>query len=49
MYLILTDVLSSRVGNQSADLLLAATALEHGLAVVTRNTRHFQSTGVELI
>ncbi len=41
--------LSARIGNHSADLLLAATALEHGLAVVTRNTRHFQSTGVELI
>ena len=41
--------LSARIGNQSADLLLAATALEHGLVVVTRNTRHFQSTGVELI
>ncbi len=41
--------LSARIGNQSADLLLAATALEHGLAVVTRNTRHFKSTGVELI
>ena len=41
--------LSARIGNQSADLLLAATALEHGLAVVTRNTRHFQPTGVESI
>ena len=41
--------LSARIGNQSADLLLAATALEHGLVVVTRNLRHFQSTGVELI
>lgn len=41
--------LSARIGNQSADLLLAATALEHGLVVVTRNVRHFQSTGVELI
>lgn len=41
--------LSARIGNQSADLLLAATALENGLAVVTRNTRHFQSTGVKLI
>ena len=40
--------LSARIGNQSADLLLAATALEHGLVVVTRNVRHFQSTGVEL-
>ena len=29
--------------------VLAATALEYGLAVVTRNTRHFRSTGVESI
>ena len=41
--------LSVRIGNKSADLLLAATALEHGLTVVTRNQRHFQPTGVELI
>ncbi len=41
--------LSCRIGNHSADLLLAATALEHGLTVVTRNTRHFQGTGVGLI
>ena len=32
-----------------ADLLVAATALEHGLAVVTRNVRHFQPTGVGVI
>jgi toxin FitB len=32
-----------------ADLLIAATALEHGLAVVTRNVRHFASTGVRLL
>jgi predicted nucleic acid-binding protein len=31
-----------------ADLLIAATALEHGLTVVTRNTRHFADTGVLL-
>ena len=41
--------LSSRIGNDSADLLVAATALEHGLAVVTRNVRHFQPTGVDVI
>ena len=33
--------LSATLGNDSADLLIAATALEHGLAVVTRNVRHF--------
>jgi predicted nucleic acid-binding protein len=32
-----------------ADLLIAATALEHGLTVVTRNVRHFASTGVPLL
>ena len=38
--------LSARIGNDSVDLLIAATALEHGLTVVTRNTRHFLPTGV---
>jgi hypothetical protein len=32
-----------------ADLLIAATALERGLTVVTRNVRHFASTGVLLL
>ena len=41
--------LSAGIGNDSADLLVAATALEHGLAVVTRNVRHFQPTGVRVI
>ncbi len=31
------------------DLLIAATALEHDLAVVTRNVRHFEPTGVKLL
>ena len=38
--------LSGALGHDSADLLIAATALEHGLTVVTRNTRHFEPTGV---
>ncbi|MDP2835187.1 MAG: type II toxin-antitoxin system VapC family toxin [Pseudomonadota bacterium] len=38
--------LSAALGNDGADLLLAATAQEHGLTVVTRNVRHFQVTGV---
>ncbi len=38
--------LSAEIGNDSADLLIAATALEHGLTVVTRNVRHFEPTGV---
>ena len=41
--------LSELLGHANADLLIAATALEHGLAVVTRNTRHFEPTGVEVI
>ena len=38
--------LSAALGQYGADLLIAATALEHGLTVVTRNVRHFQNTGV---
>lgn len=38
--------LSARIGNDNADPLIAATALEHGLIVVTRNFRHFAPTGV---
>jgi len=38
--------LSASIGHDGADLLIAATALEHGLTVVTRNLKHFQATGV---
>jgi predicted nucleic acid-binding protein len=31
------------------DTLIAATALTHGLTVVTRNTRHFADAGVRLL
>ncbi len=31
------------------DLLIAATALVHGLCVVTRNVRHFEPTGVRVL
>ena len=41
--------LSAALGYDSADLLIAATALERGLAVVTRNVRHFEPTGVPTI
>jgi len=34
------------LGNRSPDLQIAATALEHRLTVVTRNTAHFKLTGV---
>ena len=38
--------LSASVGNESVDLLIAATALEHGFTVATRNVRDFAPTGV---
>jgi len=39
--------LAARIGNKGLDLAIAATALEHGLVVVTRNVAHFDPTGVE--
>ena len=41
--------LSATLGHGGADLLIAATALEHGLMVVTRNARHFEPTGVQVL
>ena len=41
--------LSASIGNRDVDLLIAATALEHGLTVVTRNVRHFEPTGVNVL
>jgi predicted nucleic acid-binding protein len=41
--------LADAQGHAGADLLIAATAIEHGLAVVTRNLRHFEGTGVPLV
>jgi predicted nucleic acid-binding protein len=41
--------LSAELGHDGADLLIAATALERGLTVVTRNLRHFTPTGVETL
>ena len=38
--------LSAALGNDSADLMISATALEHGLFVVTRNVADFVPTGV---
>ena len=40
---------SAAIGNKSADLMIAATALEFGLSVVTRNVTDFQPTGVRII
>lgn len=41
--------LSATLGNESADLLIAATALEYGLTVVTRNVSDFEATGVAVL
>ena len=41
--------LSTALGQNGADLLIAATAIEHVLTVVTRNVRHFEQTGVPLL
>lgn len=41
--------LSATLGNNNADLMIAATALEHNLSVVTRNTNHFLPTQANVI
>ena len=41
--------LSARTGNDSSDLLIAATAITHGLKVATRNVRHFTPSGVSVV
>ena len=41
--------LSAALGHDNADLLIAATALERGLTVATRNVRHFEPTGVPVV
>ncbi|HWG06531.1 MAG TPA: type II toxin-antitoxin system VapC family toxin [Beijerinckiaceae bacterium] len=38
--------LAVQTGNKGLDLAIAATALEHGLTIVTRNVSHFEPTGV---
>jgi len=40
---------SRALGHEGPDLIVAATALEYGLTVVTRNVRHFASTGVNTL
>jgi predicted nucleic acid-binding protein len=42
--------LSAQVGdNNGLDLAIAATALEHGLTIATRNVSHFTATGAALL
>ncbi len=41
--------LSAQLGHENADLLIAATALTHGLTVVTRNVDDFAPTHVKLV
>jgi predicted nucleic acid-binding protein len=41
--------LSATLGNDSADLMIAATALEHGLTVVTRSASDFAPTGAAVL
>jgi predicted nucleic acid-binding protein len=41
--------LSAALGYNGADLMIAATALENGLTVVTRNVSDFQPTGVAVL
>jgi len=40
--------LSAQIGHEGADLLIAATALTHGLTIVTRNVSDFEPTGVKV-
>jgi hypothetical protein len=40
--------LSAKIGNNNTELLIAATALVHGLTVATRNVRHFEGTGARV-
>jgi len=41
--------LAGALGHADTDLLIAATALDHGLTVVTRNVRHFEPTGAPVL
>jgi hypothetical protein len=41
--------LSAALGNDSVDLMIAATALESGLTVVTRNASDFEPTGATVL
>ena len=42
-------MLSAALGNESVDLMIAATALEQGLTLVNRNVSDFTPTGVSVV
>ena len=39
----------AELGRADADIMIAASALEHGLIVATRNVSHFEPTGVSIL
>jgi predicted nucleic acid-binding protein len=41
--------LSWKAGHGGADVVIAATAIQHQLSVVTRNVRHFEPLGVPVV
>ena len=41
--------MSGDIGHFNVDLLIAATALVHGLTLVTRNVRHLEPTGIRVV
>lgn len=41
--------LAGAIGHKGVDLLIAATAIEHGLSVATGNARHFEPAGVAVV
>lgn len=41
--------LCGELGRADADMMIAATALEHGLTVSTRNVSHFEPTKVSIV
>ena len=41
--------LCGELGRTDADIMIAATALEYGLVIATRNVSHFKSTGADII
>jgi hypothetical protein len=41
--------MARRPDTEIEDALIAATAIVHGLTVVTRNSRHFRLLGVPLV